>query len=462
MATGGLRAASATPSAPLAATADSIIFVYIGGGQAAAETWDPKRYTPYKQGMKASEVHSTFPSIATSVDGIRFSQGLEQCAALMHKGTVIPTLKPGFLGASFHVRHMFYLHTAYKPPQSVAVPAIGSVVARTLGALHSDVPAFVDIGQRLDIPGSTAEVKASHAPGFLGSTYGPFSVPDPGAAVASVRPPSGMSQARFHDRFRRYQKLMRERALQQDNPQKRDEFLESIDAAHRLMDSPAAAALDLDREPRSSYQKYNTGKFGLGCLLARRLVEAGTRFVEVSFEFLPFELWDTHENGHERAAKLKQELDAPLAQLIRDLDERGRLNRTLIVLASEFNRSMLVEGDGDKVSSFNAALDKKFPGLATPVQSIVSAPKHYGLHRHLNSTSTALMFGGGIKQGFRYGRTSDEPPFNDVEKPLEMPDFHATVYRALGIPADLSYEVETRPVFVTPDGKGKPCLELFG
>ena len=90
------------------------------------------------------------------------------------------------------------------------------------------------------------------------------------------------------------------------------------------------------------------GRFGLGCLLARRLVESGARFVEVTTEYIPFLNWDTHENGHERLVGMKQQIDAPVAQLVLDLEERGLLNRTLIVLASEFSRDLLVEGKPDR------------------------------------------------------------------------------------------------------------------
>jgi hypothetical protein len=388
---------------------------------------------------------------------------MEQLAGVMHKATVIPSFKPGYLGISFHVRHIFHLHTCYKPPQTVAVPSIGAIVARTLGPRHADVPAYIDIGQRLDIPGSTAEIKASHSPGFLGSAYGPFAIPDPAQAVAAVRPPEGMSRRRFSERFRKYQQLMQGRAHAQDNGVKREEFLEAIDAAHRLMASPAAAALDLGQEPRESYDKYNTGRFGLSCLLARRLVEAGARFIELSYEFVPFENWDTHENGHERTVKMKREVDAPLAQLVRDLDARGLLNRTLIVVASEFSRSMLIEGSGSQVNNEeNAKLEQKLdPKCVVRVPPTIEEEKYYGLHRHYSITSAAVMFGGGVKQGFRYGRTADAPPFADVENPVEMQDLHATIYHTLGISPKLSYEVESRPVFVTPDGHGKPVMGLL-
>src|SRR6202012_3102207 len=124
-------------------------------------------------------------------------------------------------------------------------------------------------------------------------------------------------------------------------------LLRSFDNAHRLLNSDAAKAFDLSLEPKESYDIYNTGKFGLGCLLARRLTEVGARFIEVTTEYIPFLNWDTHENGHTRLADLKKAIDAPVAQLVLDLEKRGLLDRTLIVLASEFSRDMMIEGKPD-------------------------------------------------------------------------------------------------------------------
>jgi hypothetical protein len=230
----------------------------------------------------------------------------------------------------------------------------------------------------------------------------------------------------------------------------RDSLLKSVDNAHRLLNSPAAKAFDLSLEPRESYAKYDTGRFGLGCLLARRLTEAGARFIEITTEYIPFRHWDTHENGHERTVGLKKTVDAPIAQLVLDLEARGLLDRTLIVLASEFGRDMMTEGK---------------PGLEVKDQvaqpEVMTDPKHYGMHRHFTEAGSVLIFGGGFRKGFLYGQTADERPCKVVKDPIRIEDLHATLYHAMGIPADLAYEVEQRPFHVTKDGKGKPRMELF-
>ena len=115
------------------ATADTIIVLWMGGGMASTETFDPKRYTPYEKGMNPNTVLSTFPSIPTAVDGIRLSEGLEKVAKVMDRGTLIRTYTAGDLGFILHSRHQFHWHTGYAPPQSVACPHIGAMMSRTLG-----------------------------------------------------------------------------------------------------------------------------------------------------------------------------------------------------------------------------------------------------------------------------------------------------------------------------------------
>jgi uncharacterized protein (DUF1501 family) len=223
-----------------------------------------------------------------------------------------------------------------------------------------------------------------------------------------------------------------------------------VDAADRLLTSPSAKAFDLSLEPKKSYNVYNNSRFGQGCLLARRLVEAGARYIEVTTEYIPFRYWDTHENGHERAAGMKREIELPVSQLIRDLEERGLLDRTLVILASEFGRDAITEGKVGKEVKDQAK---------TP--DVMSEPKHYGMHRHFTAAGSVVLFGGGIKKGMVYGKTADERPCTTIENPVPVEDLHATMYHALGIAPNYAFVVEKRPVYVTKDGKGKPVTSLF-
>jgi hypothetical protein len=276
------RPLNAEESGKIVPKADTLIVLWMGGGMAHTETFDPKRYTPFESGLDPNRVLSTFLSIDTAVDGIRFSEGLEQIASVMDRGTLIRSYTAGDLGFILHSRHQYQWHTGYAPPQTVAAPHIGAIVARTLGPLNPAVPAFIDIGQRFDV-GEGEELKAFHSAGFYGSEFGPFIISNPEQAVQSVQPPPGMSPARFENRNRFYKKLVAQSPIGEfGSDYQKESLIRSMDSAHLLLSSPAAKAFDLSLEPKESYDRYNTGKFGLGCLLARRLTEVGARFIEVS------------------------------------------------------------------------------------------------------------------------------------------------------------------------------------
>jgi uncharacterized protein (DUF1501 family) len=435
-----------------AATADSVIVLWMAGGMAQTETFDPKQYTPFSPGVRTERVLSTFPSIPTVVDPIRFSQGLEKTAKVMDRGALIRTFQGADLGFILHSRHQYHWHTGYIPPQTVAVPHLGAVVARTLGPRNPTVPPFIAIGQDMEIGAESPALKSFHTGGFLGSEFGPFLIRDPQDAASAVRPPAELGDARFRSRRKLYEQLLsQEPVYQYAGDFQRESLVKSLDAADRLLTSPSAKAFDLSLEPAKNFAAYNTGRFGQGCLLARRLVEAGARYIEVTTEYVPFRYWDSHENGHERARIMKEQIDAPIAQLILDLEERGLLNRTLLVLASEFGRDAITEGKVGKEVKDQAT---------TP--AVMTEPKHYGMHRHFTAAGSVLLFGGGIRRGMLYGKTAEERPCTTIENPVPMEDLHATIYRALGIAPDHSFVVEKRPVYVTKDGKGKPVTELFG
>jgi len=278
-------------------------------------------------------------------------------------------------------------------------------------------------------------------------------IPNPDLAAKAVQPPAGMDVTRFSNRYKAFAKLAETSPIaRHGSSYQRGSLLRSMDNAYRILgDKKAARAFDISLEDKDSFKKYDTGQFGRGCLLARRLVEAGARFIEVTTGYYPFKKWDTHENGHTTVRQMKKEIDRPIAQLILDLEARGLLKRTLVVLASEFSRDMIIEG---------------VPGSSARDQSraktdVLKEMKHYGQHRHFTGSGSVLMFGGGIKKGFLYGETADERPLLVTKNPVTIADLHATMFHALGIPADHSYEIEKRPFYLTKDGKGKPILDLF-
>jgi len=435
-----------------AATADAVIVLWMAGGMAHTETFDPKTYTPFAPGVPVDRVLSTFPAIDTAVDQIKFSQGLEQIGRVIDRGAVIRTFNAADLGFILHSRHQYHWHTGYIPPQPMAMPHLGASISKTLGPKNPTMPAFIAIGQNMEIGAESAAVKAFHTAGFLGAEHGPFLIANPLDAAASVRPVAELGERRFQTRRQLFERLVAsEPAAEYASDFQRDSLLRSLDSADRLLRSPSAKAFDLSLEPKPVFDAYNTGRFGQGCLLARRLIEGGARYVEVTTEYIPFLFWDTHENGHERAATMKRQIDAPIARLILDLEERGLLEKTLVVLASEFGRDAITEGK----------VGKEVRDQAINMPDVIAEPRHYGMHRHFTGAGSVLLFGGGIKRGMVYGRTADERPCVTVENPVPVEDLHATLFHALGIAPDTSYLVEKRPVFVTRDGKGQPITALL-
>jgi hypothetical protein len=147
---------------------------------------------------------------------------------------------------------------------------------------------------------------------------------------------------------------------------------------------------------------------------------------------------------------MKKQIDAPIAQLVLDLEARGLLNRTLIVLASEFSRDAMIEGKPDKLIKNQVEVPDK-----------VEDPKHYGMHRHFTDAGCVLLYGGGIKRGHLHGFTADERPCKTIKDRVIIEDLHASIYRAVGISPKLAYEIEKRPFYTTRDGEGKPIAALF-
>jgi hypothetical protein len=443
-------ARSAAPA--ITPTADAIVVLWMAGGMAQTETFDPKRYTPFAPGVRGDQVLSTFPAIDTAVDHIKFSKGLEKIGAVIDRGAVVRGFTAADLGFILHSRHQYHWHTGYVPPQPMAMPHIGAVISRTLGPKHPDMPAFVAIGQTVEGAGEIGTLKAFHTAGFLGSEHGPFLVIDPQDAATAVRPPKELTEGRFRSRRQLFEQLLAQDPVGRDaGGFQRESLLKSLDAADRLLRSPSAKAFDLGLEPEASAAGYGTSRFGRGCLLARRLIEGGARYVEVTSEYIPFLYWDTHEHGHERAAAMKAIIDAPVAQLVRDLEARGLLDRTLVVLASEFGRDAITEGK----------VGKEVRDQAIDIPDVMTDIRHYGMHRHFTAAGSVLLFGGGIKRGLVYGRTADERPCTTVEDPIGIEDLHATLFHALGIPPDTAYVAEKRPIYVTRDGIGKARTALF-
>lgn len=441
---------------PVNPTADTMILIWLPGGISQADTWDPKEHTPFTPGMRGSQMLSTFPKIPTSADGIYLSEGLEHIAKVMHKGTILRTLTSDTKFGAIHLKAQHYLMTSYEFPAGVQVPSMGSIVARSLGRRDPNVPAYIDIGR--DIDTSNEEflfISQYQGPGFLGIKYAPFMIPDPDKGLPTLKAVAGMTPERLDRRQKFFEAISGLSSAEIQESGKVKDYLQVVEGARAMMDSPVKKAFNLAEEKPETIQAYDVGhRFGLGCLLARRLVEAGARFIEVEYQYAPFKGFDTHEDGHTRMVGMKQAIDRPIGNLIRELDERGLLERTLVVIATEFGRTV---ADQPAAGQEKLGFDESQTGESL----IIENERLYGHHGHFSSASSMLFFGGGFKEGFVYGKTAARHPMLPIEKPVRLIDVYATIYKALGIPADTYYVVEDRPFYVTNNGKGKPIEDLL-
>ena len=437
--------------------ADSLIFIWLPGGIAQTDCWDPKKHTPYEKGMKGSQILGTCPIIPTAADGISFGAGLETIAAQMAKGAVLRTLTNQTKFGAVHLKAQYYLMTGYLFPAGVKAPSLGAVVARSLGRKHPLVPAYIDIGR--DINTSNQEflfINEYSGPGFYGPRYAPFMIPEPAQGLVTLETAAGMKRDRLDRRQKFLTDITSTEPSELKDAAKAAEYMKTMEEARAMMDSPVKKAFDfLKDEKPETLKAYDVGhRFGHGCLLARRLIEQGARVVMVEYQYQPFGGFDTHENGRDRLVNMKKQVDRPIGTLIKDLHERGLLNKTLVVIATEFGRTIAnapragSEPDG-------------FAETATGDELVIDSEILFGFHGHFSSVSNMLFFGGGIKRGYAHGKTTDRHPMLAVENAVTLPDVHATIYKSLGIPANHNYVTEGRPFYVTKDGKGKAIDALL-
>ena len=454
---GARRAEAALAPAKPKATADSIIVIWLPGGVAQTDTWDPKKFTPYTPGMKGSQILGTCPSTPTPVDGLRLGAGLENIASVMDKGTLLRSLTNETKFGAVHLKAQYYMMTGYLFPAGVQAPSLGAVVSRTLGRRDPNVPAYIDIGR--DINTSNEEflfINEFMGPGFYGVKHAPFMIPEPAQGLPTLNAVAGMDLERL-DRRQRYLEAVTGLSapqLQTAHPVK--DYMKVMEDARAMMDSPVKRAFKfMQDEKPETLKAYDVGhRFGFGCLLARRLVETGARFVQVEYQYEPFGGFDMHADGQSRMVAMKAQVDRPIAQLIRDLDQRGLLDRTLVVVMSEFGRTI-----ANQPAAGTEAFG--FAERATGDDLIIASEKMYGFHGHFSSGNCMAFFGGGFKKGFVYGKTAEAHPMLPTENPVKLEDVHATIYKALGIPADTNYVTEGRPFYVTNNGKGQPIEALL-
>lgn len=482
LAAGALGCLSGTRASALAAEslreagrgkppAQACIFIWLPGGIAQADTWDPKQFTPFAAGMKGSDLQGTCESIPTSADGVRLGAGMERIASVMDRGCLVRSLVSDVMFGAVHLRAQHSMMTGYLHPAGFKAPSIGAAVARTLGRRDPRVPPYIYIGRDIDTADAENQFIAEYlGSGFYGVNWAPFMIPDPEQGVRTLERAAGMSRERHDRRLALLQRLAAAGDPALGSAEAARAYMKMLADAREMMDSPVKQAFDLGGdEPeavRAAYApevggadlldpSYDHGRrFGSGLLLARRLVEAGARFVQVEYQYGPFKGFDMHESGARRMAEMKRQIDRPIAQLITDLDQRGLLDSTLVVIATEFGRTIAsapaagTEPEGSAESHDGRHL-------------VIESEKMYGFHGHFSSCNCMAFFGGPMKRGLAYGATAARHPMVAIENPVRLIDAHATLYHTMGVRPDTAFVTEGRPVYVTKDGKGEPVGALL-
>ena len=366
----GLFAADANEAAK--ARAEHIIYLFMAGGMSHIDTFDPKPGT---------EVHGKFKSIDAS-NGRKMSEHLPNLAKIMDRVALINSMtsKEGS-----HERGQYMLHTSFPPLGTIVHPTIGSWVTKYTNPINKTLPPFVTIG------------KEKYSSGFFGSKYEPLNIVKPSLGLANIHLPKDVSEKQFHERMNLLSELDKgfQTKYKNANVQTYNDYYQD---AIKVMFSEDVKVFDLSTESDEIKSNYGNSEFGNGCLLARRLVERGVKYVDVALGG-----WDTHDNGFERIEAQSEILDKGISALILDLEKKNLLKKTLIVLGTEFGRTPKINGKDGR--------------------------------DHFPKAFSCLMAGGGIKGGTVIGKTS-ETGDTVIERPTTMFDLNTTIAVAAGINPD--------------------------
>ena len=352
------------------------IVMFMSGGPSQLDTFDPKQPSVENSGP--------FKPIPTSVKGIEFSEHLPLVAEQAHHLSVIRSMVSR---EGNHERARYLLHTGYAPGGAVRHPTLGSLTSYYLDDDESHLPSCVNINS------------PTYSGGFLGASHDPFVVNNPLEKVDDIEYPALMDTHRFRERLKMLKNL--EKDFVSKRTGRGTEAHEAIyKKADELINSPNIKAFELKEEPNEIREAYGMNRFGQGCLMARRLVEAGVNFVEITLDG-----WDTHENNFERTKELLDVVDPAFAMLVKDLSERDLLDETVILWLGEFGRTPRINMND-------------------------------GRDHHPNGWS-AVIAGGGTRGGQVIGSTNEDGT-QVITDPIAVPDLFASLCFALGI----NYEEE--------------------
>ena len=394
LAMGGLAGGLALPAfakatAGGAGKAKAVILLWMQGGPSQIDTFDPK---------PGVETGGPFKAIETKTPGLQLSEHLPQIARVSDKFSVIRTLNSKDPN---HDTARYLLHTGYRTDPTVEHPHLGSLIVNELGTKAEGLPGCITIGK-----------DATVGSGYLPAELSPLIVEKIDNPLEDLKTPAGVTAFRLEDR---------EKLLWAQNDTFKaataDSRVESqrkaYEQAFRLIRSPHLKAFDLSQEPDEAKKLYGTTPFGKGCLMARRLVEAGVRFVEVTLAD-----WDTHADNFNRSKALMQQMDPGMSGLLTDLDRKGMLQETLVVWMGEFGRTPRVNGGQGR--------------------------------DHFTRNFCAAVAGGGLAGGRVIGKT-DRLGLEPAERPVSVQDLFATIYGQLGL--------DSQKKFMTPVGRPVKALE---
>jgi len=379
--------------------AQSVINIFLPGGMAAQESFDPKLLAPI-------EYRGPLGTVKTKLEGIYFSEQLKHTAEIADRICVVRSMTHG---EADHARGTHNMFTGWRPSPAVQYPSMGSIVSHELGS-RNDLPPYVCI------PSQPNEFAGT---GFLGSAYGPFSLgADPangGFKVRDLNLPAGVDEKRFAER-REMRAVVEAHFSQLEKSDALDGMDSFYQRAYAMISSDKArAAFDLGQEANSLRDGYGRNAAGQRMLLARRLVEAGVRFVSLTYGG-----WDHHDNIKNGITNEMPAFDQAFAALIRDLDLRGMLDSTLVLVTTEFGRTPKINSTGGR--------------------------------DHYPKVFSIVMAGGGIKGGVVHGAT-DPTGSEPEDDPLTVPDYAATVYHLLGVNWDKTLMAGARPVKILKDAE---------
>lgn len=363
--------------------AKSLIHIFLPGGIAHQESWDPKPYAP-------SEYRGPYKAINTNVDGIQFSENFKNLAKVADKMSIIRSMTHG---EAAHERGVHNMFTGYKPSPAIQFPSFGSVISHEFGP-RKNLPPYICV------PNSPNEFAGT---GYLSSMYGPFSVgSDPADLknfkVRDLTLPNGVDASRF-ERRRTLLEAVDSHFRNMEQADQIDAMDSFYEKAYSLIGSEEARnAFDLTKEDEKIKERYGKNQAGMRMLLSRRLVESGVRLVTMTYGS-----WDHHDKIKDNIGRQVPDFDKALATLLTDLDERGLLDSTLVMVSSEFGR--------------------------TPKINRTDGRDHWP------RVFSTMLAGGGIKRGFVYG-SSDSLASEPDTNPVDVESFAKTVYHQMGINAD--------------------------